>query len=93
MFFPVDTAKEYKLWQIREVEQVSNKGTHVLIKWKKFDALDEKKKVIDYLKTDISEDECITAKMIPLSVVQGSVESFRLILEAVYPRKTNFLIL
>ena len=52
-----------------------------------------KKKVIDYLKTDISEDECITAKMIPLSVVQGSVESFRLILEAVYPRKTNFLIL
>jgi hypothetical protein len=96
VFFPV-AKEEEKLWQIREVEKIAdrNHGKDILIKWKKFDILvsGKNEKLVQAYPKELDEEECITMKLIPLSVVQGNVESFKMILQAVYPRNTNFLIL
>ena len=97
VFFPVAKMEEEKLWQIREVEKIAdrNHGKDVLVKWKKFDILvpGKEEKLVGAYSKELDEEDCITMKLIPLSAVQGNVESFKMILQAVYPRNTNFLIL
>src|SRR5437764_6995251 len=77
------------VWQIRQVEKVSDLSSsgNLVVKWKPFEHIHDKEKIIWTCLCKVAENEDLTEIAIPLSVVNGDISALQAIFRLLYGEK------